>query len=129
MIKSISVTLSSEGGIIPGIVPLVTSGGPGETDSEEMNTLSPPKQEIAAGAELLIHHIFIIISYHYEKIAIFFYPPFLDCLQGFISPLSILMHQGISTIWRERVGTVNIIPDAVHPIYLQGGALSIKVQP
>jgi hypothetical protein len=129
MIKSISVTLSSEGGIIPGVVLFVTSSGTGNTNGEEVGTLSPPEEEITAGAELLVHHILIIIPDHDEKITIPLYPSFLDCLQGFLSPLTIMIYQGLPVTRSERSGTMDIIPDGIHPMYLQGGALSIKVQP
>jgi hypothetical protein len=125
MVKSISVLLSSERGVIPGIVPLITSRGTGHPYGQKVGTFPPAKEEVVTGAKFLVHHIFIIIPDNHKKIAVFLHSPLLHGLQGFFSPIPVMLQESGFAIRGERSGAAEFIPDAVHPIYLQGTALSI----
>jgi hypothetical protein len=93
-----------------------------------MDAFPSSEEEIVASAELFIHHIFIVIPYNDEKIAIFFHPSLFQGFQCLFAAIAMVPYQGGLEIRGQRARATEVIPDGIHSIYLQGGALSIKVQ-
>jgi hypothetical protein len=93
-----------------------------------MDTFPSPEQEIVAGAEFFVNHIFVVLPHYDEKIAIFFYSSVFHGFQGFFPSFTMVLYECVPAFRSERSGTTDFIPDRIHPMYLQGGALSIKAQ-